>query len=358
MRVLITGGAGFVGAYLARAFREQVSAEVVAFDNLRRRGSELNLPAFRRLGIEFVHGDVRVASDLEDLSGDFDLLVDAAAEPSVSAGLSGSPQYLLETNLGGTLNSLELARKRGSSFLLLSTSRVYSIPALKRIRLTERDGRFALAAEQDVAGVSESGIAECFPVDEPRSFYGAGKLSSEMVTQEYVAAYGLKAIINRCGVIAGPGQFGKSDQGVFTMWVLHHFFRRPLRYTGFGGQGKQVRDLLHPADLFALIQKQLAAAADHSGQVFNVGGGPTISTSLRELTELCRERLGEVPISSDPDTSWVDVPLYISDCAKAHSVFGWEPTRSLSEIVADIIVWIRHNETALRGLLLSEPAGE
>lgn len=355
MRVLITGGAGFVGAYLARAFRERAAAEVVAFDNLRRRGSELNVSEFRRLGIEFVHGDVRVAADLQDLAGDFDLLVDAAAEPSVSAGLSESPQYLLETNLTGTLNALELARRRGSSFLLLSTSRVYSIPALKNIRLIEMDRRYALADDQSIPGVSKSGVAESFPVNEPRSFYGASKLSSEMVAQEYVAAYGLKAIINRCGVIAGPGQFGKSDQGVFTMWVLYHYFRRPLRYTGFGGLGKQVRDLLHPADLFALIQKQLAVISDHSGQVFNVGGGFARSTSLRELTDLCQARLGEVPISGDPETSWVDVPLYISDCAKAQSAFSWEPTRSLSEIVTDIIDWIRHNEKALSGFLLSAP---
>jgi len=358
MRVLITGGAGFVGAYLARGFREQIGAEVVAFDNLRRRGSELNLPPFRRSGIEFVHGDVRIASDLEDLPGEFDLLVDAAAEPSVSSGLSGSPRYVLETDLGGTLNSLEFARRRGSSFLLLSTSRVYSIPALKKIRLIETDTRYTIAEEQTVAGVGKLGITEEFPVDAPRSFYGAGKLASEMLVQEYTAANGLQSIINRCGVIAGPGQFGKSDQGVFTMWVLYHYFRTPLRYTGFGGQGKQVRDLLHPADLFALIQKQLAVISDHSGKVFNVGGGPAISTSLRELTELCRERLGVVPISSIPGTSWVDVPLYISDCARARSAFGWEPARSMSQIVADIIDWIRHNENALRELLFSTPGDE
>jgi CDP-paratose 2-epimerase len=357
VRVLITGGAGFVGSYLARAFREHLGAQVVAFDNLRRRGSELNLSIFRRSGIEFVHGDVRVASDVEDLPGDFDLLVDAAAEPSVSAGLSGSPQYILDTNLRGTLNCLELARRRGSSFLLLSTSRVYSISALKSIQLVETETRYALAEDQSVPGLSASGVAESFPVNEPRSFYGASKLASEMATQEYVAAYGLKAIIDRCGVIAGPGQFGKPDQGVFTLWILNHYFRKPLRYTGFGGSGKQVRDLLHPADLFDLIKSQLSMISDQTGHVFNVGGGMSVSASLRELTDLCRKELGDVPISGLPDTSWVDVPLYVSDCAKARSTFGWEPKKSVSEIVMDIIDWIKHNEIALKSLF-GEPEVE
>ncbi|HMA17957.1 MAG TPA: NAD-dependent epimerase/dehydratase family protein [Thermoanaerobaculia bacterium] len=351
MRILITGGAGFVGSYLARAFRRSDPAtRVVAFDNLRRRGSESNLPIFRGEGIEFVHGDVRNPSDVEDLPGDFDLVVDASAEPSVLAGLSDSPRYVLETNLHGTINCLELARRRGSAFLLLSTSRVYSIPELKRIRLKETDARFAIADEQDVRGVSSAGIAEGFPVDGPRSFYGASKLASEMVTREYVAAYGLKAIIDRCGVIAGPGQFGKVDQGVFTLWVMNHFFRRALRYTGFGGEGKQVRDLLHPADLFELVSRQLPEIERHSGEVFNVGGGPEISVSLRELTELCGELLGEVPIGSDPETSWVDVPLYVSDSARARQAFGWRPSRTVREIVTDIIEWVRSNESALRSL--------
>lgn len=358
MRVLITGGAGFVGAYLARGFRQEVGAEVVAFDNLRRRGSELNRSLLHGLGVEFLHGDVRVASDLEDLPGDFDLLVDAAAEPSVHAGVSESPRYVLDTNLQGTLNCLEFARDRGAAFLLLSTSRVYSIPALKQIRLEETPTRFVIGDRQSISGVSPLGVAETFPVDGPRSFYGASKLASEIVTQEYVAAYGLKAVINRCGVIAGPGQFGKSDQGVFTMWLLNHYFKRPIRYTGFGGQGKQVRDLLHPGDLFALIQKQVAAISDYSGEVFNVGGGPAVSTSLAELTSLCRERLGEVPVSSSLVTSWVDVPLYISDSAKVQRAFGWEPVRSLPQIATDIIDWISHNETVLRNLLFSAPEGE
>lgn len=351
MRILITGGAGFVGSYLACAFRgSDPATRVVAFDNLRRRGSESNLPILREEGIEFVHGDVRISADVEDLPGDFDLVVDASAEPSVLAGLSDSPRYVLETNLHGTLNCLELARRRGSAFLLLSTSRVYSIPALKEIRLNETDMRFAIAEDQDVRGVSAAGIAEDFPVDGPRSFYGASKLASEMVTQEYVAAYGLKAIINRCGVIAGPGQFGKVDQGVFTLWVMNHYFQRALRYTGFGGKGKQVRDLLHPADLFELVSRQLPEIERHSGEVFNVGGGPEVSVSLRELTKLCGELLGELPIGSESETSWVDVPLYVTDCTKVRKAFGWRPSRSVRSIVTDIIDWVRSKESALRSL--------
>lgn len=351
MRILVTGGAGFVGSFLALAFRRSGPANrVVAFDSLRRRGSESNVPILRAEGVEFVHGDVREASDLEDLSGDFDLLVDASAEPSVLAGLSDSPRYVLDTNLRGTLNCLELARRRGSAFLLLSTSRVYSIPALKQIRLDETDSRLRITDTQNVRGVSAAGISEDFPVDGPRSFYGASKLASEMVTQEYVAAYGLKAIIDRCGVIAGPGQFGKVDQGVFTLWVMSHYFKRPLRYTGFGGKGKQVRDLLHPADLFDLVTRQLPEISKHSGEVFNVGGGFEISVSLRELTAVCSELLGEVPIGSDPTTSWVDVPFYVSDCTRARTTFGWMPTRTVRVIVTDIIDWLKSNESALRSL--------
>jgi CDP-paratose 2-epimerase len=354
MRVLITGGAGFVGAHLGTALRESEGWEVVAFDNLRRRGSELNLARLRSVGIEVVHGDVRIASDFEDLRGDFELIVDAAAEPSVSAGLSGSPKYVFQTNFGGTLNALELARVRGSAFLLLSTSRVYSIPALKALRLVEMADRFVLSEDSGVDGASTAGVSETFPVGPVCSLYGASKLSAEMAVLEYAAAYGLNAIINRCGVIAGPGQFGRADQGVFTMWVLHHYFRKSLQYTGFGGQGKQVRDLLHPADLYALIRKQVARISEFSGQIFNAGGGLTVSTSLRELTRLCRERLGEVPVSSVLETPWVDVPFYVSDCTRARDVFDWMPNRSLPRIVDDTIEWIQKNESALRELVLSQ----
>lgn len=350
MKVLVTGGAGFVGSQMALRFKaDDPAAEVVALDNLRRRGAELNLPLFKEAGVAFVHGDVRNPADLEEAGEGFDLLVDAAAEPSVLAGLGGSPLYLTGTNLGGTLNCLEYARRHGIAVVFLSTSRVYSIEPLRELKLRETPTRFELDEEQELPGVTPRGISEDFPTHLPRSLYGATKLASELMVQEYVHAYGIRAVINRCGVIAGAGQFGKVDQGVFTMWVANHFFRKPLSYTGFGGHGKQVRDLLHPADLYALLRKQVDVIERVSGETYNVGGGREVSTSLLELTELCREVTGNtVPVRSDPGTNPVDVPLYVSDSGRARGVFGWEPAWSVRDIVSDIFGWMVKNEAGLR----------
>ncbi|HVQ39272.1 MAG TPA: NAD-dependent epimerase/dehydratase family protein, partial [Pyrinomonadaceae bacterium] len=301
--------------------------------------------------VEFVHGDIRNQSDLEDLPGEFDVFIEASAEPSVLAGISGSPNYVLQTNLAGTLNCLEFARKRAGSFVFLSTSRVYSMRPLREIKLIETESRFEIDAGQSIAGVSEQGVAEEFPTHLPRSFYGATKLASELIIQEYVETYGLRAVIDRCGVIAGPGQFGKVDQGVFTLWVANHVYQKPLRYTGFGGQGKQVRDLLHPLDLFGLLKKQISKIDECAGGVFNVGGGREISTSLMELTDLCRRVTGnEVSIESETQTSAVDIPLYISDYQKAGQAFSWQPARSVETIVEDIFRWLRDNQSELRPL--------
>jgi CDP-paratose 2-epimerase len=356
MRMLITGGAGFVGSRLAMLYRDaEPQAEIVAFDNLKRRGAELNLPLFAARNISFVHGDVRSQTDLDGLpgGGGFDIVIDAAAEPSVHAGTSGSPSYVLETNLGGTLNLLEAVRMRGGcgAFLFLSTSRVYSIAPLRDIALTEGETRFEIGGDQSTPGITPDGISESFPTDTARSLYGASKLASELIVQEYAETYKIPAVINRCGVIAGPGQFGKIDQGVFTLWVANHYFNKGLRYTGFGGQGKQVRDLLHPDDLFRLLRAQMAKIHDVSGQVFNAGGGRHVSVSLAELTTLCQKATGRsVPIGSDLATSAVDIPLYLSDSRKAANAFGWAPHKDPAVIVDEIADWLASNESALRPL--------
>ncbi len=352
MKILITGGAGFVGSNLAKEFKGSFPrAQVVAFDNLHRRGSEINLVEFKRLGISFVHGDIRVPSDLEDLEGSYDLFIEASAEPSVHAGVGASPRYVIETNLVGTLNCLEFARKKAAQTIFLSTSRVYSIPALRAIPLRETKDRFEMKPAKSAKGYGARGIAENFPTEGFRSIYGSTKLASELILQEYVETYRMKAIINRCGVIAGPGQFGKVDQGVFALWVANHYFGKPLSYTGFRGRGKQVRDLLHPRDLYRLIRKQMEKMDPHSGQVFNVGGGRPVSVSLKEMTALCRKVTGrQMEVKSDSRTAGVDIPLYLSDFSKARKAFGWSPEKTVENIISDIYNWIHSQESQLKPL--------
>lgn len=354
MRILITGGAGFVGSFLARTFCEtQASCQVVVMDNLLRRGSELNLPLFRKLNIEFIHGDVRVPSDLDALPGKFDLMVEASAEPSVQAGSAGDPDYVLQSNLIGTMNCLRYARHNVGVMVFLSTSRVYSIAPLQELPLRETNTRFELSSEYVATGVSEKGVTEAFSVNLPRSFYGASKLASEYLIQEYVHAYDIKAVCNRCGVIAGPGQFGKVDQGVFTLWVARHHFSSSLTYTGFGGRGKQVRDLLHPIDLFDLIIRQIEIIDECTGDTFNIGGGRDNDVSLHEFSELCQNVTGnKVPITRQPDTNVVDIPWYVSDNSKAEKQFGWSPQVTPLEIVTEISDWLNRNQSELRQLFV------
>ena len=256
--MLVTGGAGFVGSNMALWFKARYPAmRVIALDNLRRRGSETNLPRLRGGGVEFLHGDIRNPEDLRLDEYRIELIVECSAEPSVLAGYGNAPDYVVNTNLLGTVHCLELARRTGADFLFLSTSRVYPVNTLNAIATEETDSRFTIAHRQELAGVSAPGIAERFPLEGARSLYGATKLCSELLIQEYGAMYGLRYIINRCGVLAGPWQMGKVDQGVFALWVAMHHFERELSYIGWGGQGKQVRDLLHIDDLAELLDLQL-----------------------------------------------------------------------------------------------------
>ena len=349
MRVLVTGGAGFIGANLAIGLAtDHPGWEVSALDNLRRRGAELNLPRLRAAGVSFVHGDVRVLDDLLS-AGELDALVECSAEPSALAGADGNPDYVVQSNLLGAFNCLELARRRNAFVIFLSTSRVYPVAALSSLALQERDSRFELTPEQPLAGVSSAGITEQFPLAGARTLYVATKLSAELLIEEYRATYGLRAAVNRCGVVAGPWQMGKVDQGVFTYWMLAHCLPRPLQYIGFGGTGKQVRDLLHVADLTELIDGQLSDPGHWDGVVANVGGGPEFSLSLRETTELCAEIAGNrIEIGGVAQTRPGDVPIYVSDCSKLFELTDWRPHRGPREVLTDIHDWIRGNETTLR----------
>jgi len=347
LKMLITGGAGFVGSNLAIRFAEQ-GWKVTALDNLKRRGSELQLPKLRKAGVDFIHGDVREKADLEGLD-EHSLVIDASAEPSVHAG-KDLPDYLIQTNLMGTLNLLEWCRKRDASFLFLSTSRVFSIAALNHLPFEETESRYRwLPAETE--GYSEKGIAETFSREGARSLYGTSKLASELFIEEYVHQYQLKALINRCGVLTGPHQMGKVDQGVIALWVARHIYQQPLTYTGFHGKGKQVRDVLHIDDLFDLLLLQIEQQDNWKGDSYQVGGGLKNSLSLKELTGLTQEVTGHsIIISEQSETSPLDLRSYITDSSVAEETFNWEPQRNPTTIVEDICRWIRNDLETLRPL--------
>jgi len=252
MRILISGVCGFAGSALARALIANGGGrQIVGFDNFIRPGSETNREALRKLGVKLIHADARSASDVEALPA-CDWVLDAAANPSVLAGTDGrtSSRQLVEHNLGGTVNLLEYCRRHAAGLVLLSTSRVYGISPLAALGVDVVDKAFRPRAPF-APGLSEAGIEETFPTGAPVSLYGATKLASEALALEYGETFGLPVFVNRCGVLAGAGQFGRADQGIFAFWINSHLRRRPLQYIGFGGKGHQVRDCLHPRDLAA-----------------------------------------------------------------------------------------------------------
>lgn len=352
--ILITGGAGFIGSNLALSLKHKYPRwEVMALDNLKRRGSEFNVWRLKEAGVKFVHGDIRNPEDLE-LAQDIDLLIESSAEPSVLAGYGGSPAYLINTNLGGTINCLELARKNNADVIFLSTSRVYPYDVINKLGVNEGQTRLIWKEEQSekLTGWSPDGINIDFPLDGVRSMYGATKLCSEIILKEYIEMYGIRAVINRCGVVAGPGQFGKVDQGVFTLWALAHYFKKDLSYIGFGGTGKQVRDLLHIDDFSSLIDIQTNAMDKVNGKTYNVGGGRDFSLSLLEATRVYEKISGnKINIKPVVENRPADIAIYITDNKNVSNDLGWRPKKEASRILEDIYVWIRDNNKLLSSLV-------
>lgn len=347
-KILITGGAGFVGSNLAILLRKnKENLDVLALDNLKRRGSELNLERLKQNGIEFIHGDIRDKEDLEN-AGKIDMILECSAEPSVLAGYNSSPDYLIKTNLIGTINCLEIARKHSADFIFLSTSRVYPIKEINKLNYYETETRFEISENQDVSGISEKGLSENFPLAGTRSLYGTTKLASELIIQEYIEMYDIRGVINRCGLLTGPWQMGKADQGVIVFWAANHIFQKGLSYLGYGGSGKQVRDLLHINDLYSLLALQMENLDSHNGEIYNVGGGRQISLSLKELTKLCQKFSGNtVDIKSVKEDRVADIRIFLTDHFKITEKTGWKPQITPPEIIKEIVNWIQDNRTKL-----------
>ncbi len=339
MKILITGACGFVGSALAEHLLERTEGlQIAGIDNLMRPGAETNRTRMERLGVEFIHGDLRSASDIEGLPA-CDWVIDAAANPSVLAGLSGagSSRRLFEHNLAALGNLLEYCRAHGAGLLLVSSSRVYSIEALAGIPLrVEKQGFVVDASAPLPPGLTGNGIGEEFSTAAPISLYGATKLASEIMALEYGAAFGFPVWVTRCGVLAGAGQFGTPSQGIFAYWVNAHLRRRPMRYIGFDGTGYQARDAFHPRDLSALLLAQMRTMRRGGRRLYAAGGGTANTMSLAQLTAWCDERFGGYVPAADPAPRQYDLPWVAMDSGRAIADFGWRIETPLSAILEGI----------------------
>ena len=339
MRLLITGICGFAGSVIAATFQSRKEGvSICGLDNLMRPGSETNRLKLKRAGIRVIHGDVRQASDFETLP-DVDWVIDAAANPSVMAGVDGrsSSRQLVEHNLCGTLNILEYCRARSAGLILVSSSRVYSIAELNAIPVRSCNSRFDFDDNAPCPpGVSALGVQEGFSTSPPISLYGSTKLASEIMALEYAEVFGFPIWINRCGILTGAGQMGTAEQGVFSYWLHAHARKAPLRFIGYEGSGRQLRDAFHPEDLAILLEAQMEYSGRPGSRIFNVSGGRENCMSLAELTAWCNERFGAHPVTPDPAPRRFDVPWLIMDSARARQAFSWSPRKSLQQILTEI----------------------
>jgi CDP-paratose 2-epimerase len=318
---------------------------VLGVDNLVRPGSERNRASLKVLGVSVFHGDIRVPSDLEALPR-VDWVVDAAANPSVLAGADGrsSSRQVVEHNLVGTINVLEKCKHDGAGIVILSTSRVYSLTDLTALPLKINNEGYEPATNAlGIRGISREGVTESFSTAPPLSLYGSTKLASETLALEYGSAFDFPVWVNRCGVLAGAGQFGRADQGIFAFWINSFLRREPLTYLGFEGRGYQVRDCLHPRDVATLLWQQMHTPDKPVERTQIISGGIASAMSLAQLTAWCAARFGPRDVARDPRRRRFDIPWLVLDSSRAQEQWGWRPQTELNQILDEIAVHAEAN---------------
>jgi CDP-paratose 2-epimerase len=326
MNILVTGSAGFLGNFVCNFFHEK-GHKIIGIDNLSRKGSHLNAQK-QKENFLFFFGDISNPSDLkftEDL--DIDWIIDCAAEPSVLAGTDGQSKGLIDNNLISTINLLEICAKKKCGFTLMSTSRVYSVKQLSSIEIIKTPTKFFSTVQVD----------EDFSTKPPVSLYGSTKLTSELLALEYSSLYQFPVFINRCGVIAGAGQFGKIDQGVFSYWIYSWIRKQPLKYFGFDGTGRQSRDVIHPKDICTVLEKQIQFGKIEEDPIYCLGGGHQNCMSLLELSQWCKENISsDYEPESVPIDRPFDIPVFVMDTKKAERRWKFKITVSIKEILKEI----------------------
>jgi CDP-paratose 2-epimerase len=336
MKILVTGGCGFVGANICLNLKKDHET-IVSLDNLSRKSSVLNFKLLKKNKIKNYNFDILDSKKINKLQK-FDLIIDCCAEAAVEVSKKDLDK-VFNTNLVGTFNLLKKAKKDGSKIIFLSSSRVNAIEKINMIVKRKN-----LTREINI----KKKINENFDTLKPKSLYGFTKFASELLIEEFSYAFNLKYIINRCGVISGPLQFGKQDQGFVSLWVWCHLLKKKLSYIGYGGNGHQVRDVLHINDLIILLKLQIKNFDKIYNKKMCVGGSTTSNTSLKKLTKICQKVTGnKIDITKINKTSIYDIPYFITDNNLVKKIYKWSPKKNIYDVANDNYKWLKKNKQSL-----------
>ncbi len=337
MKILITGGCGFVGTNIA-LFLSKKKYKVQSLDNLSRKGSRYNLKLLKKNNIKNYNLDISKPSSLKKVPK-YNLIIDCCAEAAVEVSKKQIDR-VINTNLIGTINILKKAKKDNSKIIFLSSSRVYPINLLNNI-VKNKKIKKKLSIKKK--------INESTSINGAKSIYGLTKLASEMFIEEFSYAFGIKYLINRCGVISGPLQFGKQDQGFVSLWIWSHINKKNLNYIGYGAYGNQVRDVLHIGDLCNLILIQIKKFNQIKNKLFTVGGSKKSYTSLKNLTFICEKiTKNKIKIGKKMRTSIYDIPYYITNNKYVSKIYKWKPKKSIYDVIKDTYIWLSNNKKILK----------
>lgn len=338
-KILITGGAGFIGVNAAEHFLNN-GWEVTIFDNFSRKGTDINLAFLKEQvteGLTVVRGDIRTdQEELNRLCEECDVVLHLAAQVAVTTSVV-NPREDFEINAAGTFNVLEAVRqsKRKPIVLYASTNKVYG--GLESVGVEEGEERYRFAGE--MKGVSEEMLLDF------HSPYGCSKGAADQYVRDYSRLYDLKTVVLRQSCIYGPHQMGIEDQGWVAWFMIATLFEKPVQIYG---NGKQVRDLLYIDDLVACYDTCIKQIDTVSGQAFNIGGGPENTLSLLEFLTFLKTDLGMSVEYSFGETRPGDQPIFVSDNSKFTAATGWKPIVGTKEGIGNLLSWLEENKDSLK----------
>lgn len=345
MKVLVTGGAGFVGSHIAEFYANK-GDEVVCIDNLSRSqllkkeiDTSFNWNYLSKIkNVQLIKGDVRDFDKLKFLAKDASIIVHTAAQTAVTTSIL-EPRTDFEINLLGTFNILEAARLSNDNPALIycSTNKVYG-DNVNEIKVEERATRYSFE------GSFKKGVSETFSIDScEHTPYGCSKLSGDLYAQDYTYLYGLKTGVFRMSCIYGTRQFGVEDQGWIAWFIIATLLGKPITIYG---NGKQVRDVLYISDLIRAFD--LFVNSKLKRAVINIGGGTKNTLSLLELIDLLQKitkRRSQVHFG---DWRASDQMVYVSDISAIKEKLGWVPKISPQEGIYKVVEWVDKNIETMR----------